>query len=63
MLKTKYLIFEPIRKAGSFVNKKLVFVYIGGNATKIVNQWPLLDYIIDNRSDDGADISFRRNSL
>ena len=29
----------------------------------IVNQWPHIDHIIDNRPDDGADISFRRNSM
>ena len=29
----------------------------------IVNQWSHLCHIIDNRSDDGADISFRRNLM
>ena len=33
------------------------FFYIGGNAIEIVNQWPQLGHIIDNRPDDDADIS------
>ena len=62
--KSKCLIFEPTRKANSFmnfINLKPVFLHIGGNAVEIVNQWAHLGHIIDNRSDHDADISFRRN--
>ena len=62
MLKNQCLIFETTRKAGSFINQKPAF-YIGGNGIEIVNQWPHLGHIIKNRSDDGADISFRCNSM
>ena len=47
---------ESTRWSSSFINQKPVF-YIGGNAIKIVNQWPHLGHIIDNRSDNGAHIS------
>ena len=56
--KSKRLLFE--RKCGSFINQKPVS-HIGDNAIEIVNQWPHLGHIIDNRSDDGANILFRRN--
>ena len=60
--KNQCLIFEPTCKAGSFVNPKLVF-FLGGNAIEIVNNLPQPGHIIDNRSDDGAAISFSRNSM
>ena len=63
MLKIKVFKFEPTRKDDSFINPKPVY-YIEGNAIEIVNQWPHLGPIIDNRfSDDDADISFRSNSM
>ena len=62
LTKSKCLIFEPTRKAGSFLNQKPVF-YIEGNVIEIFNQWTYHGHIIDNRSDDGADMLFRRNSM
>ena len=51
--KSKCLIFEPTRKATSFINPKTVFF------TSEVMQLRMLTngIIIDHRSDDGADIS------
>ena len=63
--KSKCLIFEPthnMHKAGSFTTPKPLF-YIGGNVIHIVNHWPQLGRIIDNRSNDGADILYKRNAM
>ena len=64
MIKKQCLIFDQTRtpKAGGLINPKPV-CYIGGNAIAIVIQWPHGGHINDNRSDDGADISFRRNLM
>ena len=64
MIKKQCLIFDQTRtpKAGGLINPKPV-CYIDGNAIAIVIQWPHRGHINDNRSDDGADMSFRHNLI
>ena len=62
LTKSRCLIFESACKADSFINPEPVF-YIESFVIEIVNQWPHLGDIINNRSDDDADISFMCNSM
>ena len=60
--KSKCFKFEPTHNSGSFTTPKPDF-YIGCNMIDIINQWPHLDHIIDNRFNDGAGILFRGNAM
>ena len=61
--KSKCLISEPTRKAGSFINPKPAFTFEEMQLRLLTNCLAWTGHIIDNRSDDGVVISCRRSSM
>ena len=62
MLKDQCLIFEPTRKADSFINQKPVFT-LEVMQLRLLTDGLILVTLLTIVRDDGADISFRRNSM
>jgi hypothetical protein len=60
--KSKCLIIQPSHRACNCVLPNPTF-YIGGNTIEIVDRWPHLGHVIDDRCNDGFDIMNRQNSM